>query len=66
MEKLEDPVRWKFSPKLIYAHLMEKMVVDQELLEPDVLDAMGGIVSKVQTAEEEANDDALFVLPDFV
>ena len=59
-------VQWKFSPKLIYAHLMEKMVVDQELLEPDVLDAMGGIVSKVQTAEEEANDDALFVLPDFV
>jgi hypothetical protein len=60
MEKLEDPVRWRFSPKLIYAHLMEKMVVDQELLEPDVLDAMGGIVSKVQTAEEEANDDAMF------
>jgi hypothetical protein len=25
-----------------------------------VLDAMGGIVSKVQTAEEEANDDAMF------
>ena len=53
-------VQWMFSPKLIYAHLMEKMVVDQELLEPDVLDAMGGIVSKVQTAEEEANDDAMF------
>lgn len=59
-------VQWKFSPKRIYAYLMDKMVVDQDLLEPDVIDAMGGIVTKVQTAEEEAKDDWMFVLPDSV
>ena len=42
-------------------------VVDQDLLEPGAVEALGGgIVSKVQTAEEEEQDDAMFVLPDSV
>jgi len=55
-------VQWRFSPKKIYAMLMDKMVVDRELLEPDVIEALGGIVSKIQTPEEEAKDDWMFEL----
>jgi len=58
-------VQWQFEPRKIYAFLTEKVVVDKDLLEPAVLDAMGGITTRPQTPEEEALDDHMFSpLPD--
>jgi hypothetical protein len=59
-------VQWNFEPRKIYAFLTELMVVDQDLLEPAAIDALGGIVSLLQTEKEMADDEELFELPENV
>jgi len=47
--------QWTFIPKEVYSSLIDKMVVDVDLLSPEAVQAIAGCVSKVMNPDQESN-----------
>ena len=47
--------QWTFIPKEVYSALIDKMVVDVDLLSPEAVQAIAGCVSKVMNPDQESS-----------